>query len=334
MPELRQNIATKEWVIIATERAKRPEDFVQPSHVLIEQQPEWDADCPFCPGNEELDLEVMRIPEQGPWELRVVRNKYPALRREGERVRSFDGVHRQISGVGYHEVIIESPRHNTSPALETPDKVTLTLEAFKIRGREISQDPRIDQLIYFKNHGEAAGTSLVHPHTQVIGVPIVPHSIRERTEEALRYFADTGRCVFCHMLADELKAATRIVAESDHFVAFIPYAAFSPFHMWILPRRHESNFVHTDACELADLGELLHRVLRKLYVGLRDPAYNYVIRTAPARDTGFEYLHWYVTIIPRVTQSAGFELGSGMYINTALPEVSAAFLRGVNENEG
>ena len=331
MPELRQNIATKEWVIIATERAKRPEEFVQPPRPLTEDRPEWETNCPFCPGHEELDLEVMRIPEDGPWQLRVVRNKYPALQREGERVRTFDGVHRQISGVGYHEVLIESPRHNTCPALESPAEVTLTLETFKIRGREIAQDPRIDQIIYFKNHGEGAGTSLAHPHTQIIGVPIVPHSIRDRTEEALRYFADTGRCVFCHMLADELKAVDRIVAESDHFVAFVLYAAFSPFHLWILPRRHESNFLDVTAHELVDLGQLLRRVLRKIYVGLRDPAYNYVIRSAPLRDPGPEYLHWYVTVIPRVTRTAGFELGSGMFINTALPEVSAEFLRSVSE---
>lgn len=333
MPELRQNIATKEWVIIATERAKRPEEFVQPPRPLSENRPEWEADCPFCPGNEELDLEIMCIPEQGPWQLRIVRNKFQALQREGERLRTFDGVHRQISGVGYHEVLVESPRHNTCPALESSVEVSLMLEAFKIRGKEIGQDSRIQQIIYFKNHGERAGTSLAHPHTQLIGLPIVPYHIRARTEEARRYFDDTGRCVFCHMLSDELKDGHRIVAKSRFFVAFIPYAALSPFHIWILPRRHESSFLNATAHELADLGELLNRVLRKLYVGLRDPDYNYVIRSAPLHDPGPEYLHWYVTIIPRVTRSAGFELGSGMFINVALPGTSAAFLRTIDEDQ-
>jgi UDPglucose--hexose-1-phosphate uridylyltransferase len=331
MPELRQNIATKEWVIIATERAKRPEDFVQPARPLTEDRPEQEADCPFCPGNEEPDLEVMRVPEHGPWQLRVVRNKYPALQREGERVRTFDGVHRQISGVGYHEVLVESPSHNTCPALESATEVALTLETFKIRGREMAQDRRIEQIIYFENHGEHAGTSLAHPHTQLIGLPVVPFSIRSRIEEARRYLDDMGCCVFCHMLDDELKDGSRIVAKSKHFVAFILYAAFSPFHLWILPRRHKASFLDATAYELADLGQLLRQVLRRLYVGLRDPDYNYVIRSAPTRDPGYEYLHWYVTVVPRVTQSAGFELGSGMFINTALPEASAAFLRAVNE---
>ncbi len=240
MPELRQNIATKEWVIIALERSKRPEDLIQPSRPLTEDRPEWDADCPFCPGNEELDLEVMRIPESGSWQLRVVRNKYPALQLEGERKRTFEGVRRQISGVGYHEVLVESPRHNTCPALESPLEVALMLEAFKIRGREIAQDTRIEQIVFFKNHGERAGTSLVHPHTQLIALPIVPYNIRARTEEARRYFDDTGRCVYCHMLSDELRDGHRLVAKTKQFVAFIPYAALSPFHLWILPRRHES----------------------------------------------------------------------------------------------
>ena len=332
MPELRQNIATKEWVIIAVERAKRPEDFVQPDRPLTDARPEWEDDCPFCPGNEELDLEVMRIPEHGPWQLRSVRNKYPALQLEGKRMRTFEGVRRQISGVGYHEVLVESPKHNTCPGLESAVEVSLMLEAFKIRGREITQDQRIEQVIYFKNHGDGAGTSLAHPHTQLIGLPIVPYSIRARTEEARRYFDDTGRCVYCSMLSDELNDGQRLVTKSKYFVSFVPYAALSPFHIWILPRRHESNFLNATAHELADLGALLQRVLGKLYVGLRDPDYNYVIRSAPVHDLGPDYLHWYVTIIPRVTRSAGFELGSGMFINVALPETSAAFLRAVDEN--
>ncbi len=331
MPELRQNIATKEWVILATERAKRPEEFVQPPRPLTEDRPEWEESCPFCPGNEELDLEIMRIPECGTWQLRVVRNKYSALQLVGERKRTFEGVHRQITGVGYHEVLVESPLHNTCPALESAIEVSLMLEAFKIRGREIAQDTRIEQIIYFKNHGDHAGTSLVHPHTQLIGLPIVPYNIRARTEEARRYFDDTGHCVLCHMLSDELKDGQRVVAKSKYFVAFIPYAALSPFHIWVLPRRHESSFLNATAHELAELGNLMRQVLRKLYVGLRDPDYNYVIRSAPLRDLGTEYLHWYVTIIPRVTRSAGFELGSGMFINVALPETSATFLREVDE---
>ncbi|GAG03335.1 unnamed protein product, partial [marine sediment metagenome] len=167
-------------------------------------------------------------------------------------------------------------------------------------------------------------------HAQIIALPIVPFEIRSRTEEARRYFDDTARCVFCHMLSDELKVGTRVIAESEHFVAFVLYAAFSPFHTWIVPRRHEPSFLRATAHEMADLGDLLHRVLRKLYVGLRDPDYNYAIRTAPLRDPGYDYLHWYITLFPRITHTAGFEMGSGMFINSAMPENSAAFLRSVS----
>ena len=329
MPELRQNRATKQWVIVAVERAHRSEEFVQRERSLTEERPEWEADCPFCPGREADEKDVMRLPPGGPWQVRVVRNKYPALQQEGERIQTFDGVHRRISGVGHHEVLIESPRHNLCAALDTPQNLTLTLETLKARSRALAQDPRVEQIVCFQNHGERAGTSLLHPHSQIIALPVVPYDIRVRAEEARRHFDDAGKCVFCQMLGDELKDGSRIIAESDLFVAFILYAAFSPFHMWIVPRHHKPSFLQATTLELADLAVLLRRVLRLLYAGLRDPDYNYVIRSAPLHDPGHDSLHWYITLVPRVTRSAGFELGSGMFINTTLPEKAAAFLRAV-----
>jgi UDPglucose--hexose-1-phosphate uridylyltransferase len=329
MPEIRQSIVTKEWVIIATERAKRPEEFAEQKRPLTESLPVHDADCPFCPGNEELDLEIMRTPAAGDWQVRVVHNKYPALSCEGERRRVFDGVHRKVSGVGRHEIVIESPRHNVSLALETPEEVALTLKTFQARGLEIARDPRFEHIIYFENHGSAAGTSLQHPHAQLIALPMVPYDVRTRMEEARRYFDDTGDCVFCFNWRGEMAAESRIVFESKYFIAFIPYAAFSPFHLWIFPRRHQPTFLTATEEELDDLGRVLRTVLRKLYFGLRDPDYNYVVRSAPLHDPGRDYLHWYLTIIPRITRSAGFEMGSGMFINTALPEESAKYLRSV-----
>lgn len=330
MPEIRQSIVTKEWVVIATERARRPEDFAgQHSRPSIDSLPEREEKCPFCPGNEELDMETMRVPQTGRWQIRVVRNKYPALNQEGERLREFDGVHRKVSGVGWHEVVVESPRHNTCPALDRTENLALVLKIFRSRGLEIAQDPRVEHIIWFKNHGPAAGTSLQHPHAQIIALPVVPYDVRTRMEEARRYFDDTGECVFCFNLHDEVRARSRIVLENDSFVAFTPYAAFSPFHLWVVPRRHWPNFLHTTDEELDDLAALLRTVLRKLYFGLKDPDYNYIIRSAPIHDQGHDYLHWYLTIIPRVTQAAGFEMGSGMFINTALPEESAKFLRSV-----
>jgi UDPglucose--hexose-1-phosphate uridylyltransferase len=331
MSEFRQNLVTKEWVIIATDRANRPEAFVQAEAELCENRPVRVDDCPFCPGNEEPPhREVLRIVTNGGWQLRIVKNKYPALTEMSEPFRSFDGVHRSLSGVGYHEIVIETPRHNACPALQTEEEIIQTLQAFQLRHWEISKDRRIEHIICFKNHGRRAGTSLVHPHGQLIGLPVVSHSVRTRIEEARRYFDDTGQCVLCQMWRDERQSELRLVAKSKYFVGFIPYAAFSPFHLWIVPRRHCPSFADAATREIVDLGRIMRTILRKLYYGLQDPDYNYVIRSPPVKEGGADYLHWYVTIIPRVTRTAGFEMGSGMFINTALPEESAAFLRRVN----
>lgn len=329
MPEIRQNIATKEWVIIATERAKRPEQFVQEDKERVEERPPYDPRCPFCPGNEELDLERLRIPGSGDWQVRVVGNRYPALQQIGERVPRFDGIYSAISGVGYHEVVVESRLHNTCPALEPVEDVERTLRAFQMRGLALRDDPRIQQIVYFKNHGPTAGTSLLHPHTQVMGLPVVPYTIRTRAEEARRYYIEHGSCVICRMREEEQREQSRIVAESDCFTAFIPYAAFSPFHLWIVPRRHTMSFLSASPQELRDLSVVLRLVLRKIHFGLNDPDYNYVIRSAPERERDSSFLHWYLAVVPRVTRLAGFEMGSGMFINTALPEESARFLRSV-----
>jgi UDPglucose--hexose-1-phosphate uridylyltransferase len=329
MAELRQNMVTKEWVIIADERAKRPDHYIEArERSRTEFLPAHDSSCPFCPGNEELDLEIERMPETDAWQTRVVYNRYPALK-DGELNRTFDGVHRRMSGVGYHEIVVETPKHNTTLALMEPEQIKLFLQTFYSRGWGIRKDPRIEQVVYFKNHGERAGASLKHPHSQIIGLPVVPSDIRRRIDEARRYFDDTGNCASCVMMEDELETEKRLVAVSTHFVAFVLYASPSPFHMWIVPRKHSVSFLYSQMEELADLAHLLRDVLRKLYVGLRDPDYNLIIRTSPVKEISNDYLHWYIAIVPRLSQSAGFELGSGIFINPSIPEESAAFLRDV-----
>jgi UDPglucose--hexose-1-phosphate uridylyltransferase len=329
MNELRQNMATKRWVIIATERAKRPSELTPLSTTDPSRLPVYDPDCPFCPGNEEMELERLRTPSVGDWQVRVVANLYPALRDEGARVRSYDGVHRNITAVGYHDIVVETPLHNACTALRPVGELGVVFSAFQQRGLQIAQDPRVEHVIYFKNHGTMAGSSMPHPHAQIIGLPIVPADIRSRIEEARRYFDDTGDCVLCTMLAREREDGRRIVVEGEHATAFVPYAAFSPFHMWIVPHRHEAHFRNAGTVERQGVASVLHTILRKLYIGVGNPDFNYVIRSAPVYDGNNEYLHWYVTVVPRVTQMAGFELGADMFINPTLPEESAAFLRGI-----
>ncbi len=329
MAELRQNVVTREWVIINPERARRPDQFAgkKKSEAPV---PAFDAGCPFCVGNEHMTVnESFRVADGDSWRVRVVANKFPALTIGGERLRKIDGIYRSMSAVGFHEVIVDHPLHNMTIALMPDGHVADILMACRQRYREIRWDERVEAIVLFKNHGESAGTSLVHPHSQLVATPVVPSQIRNRMEEAIRYFDDTGECVCCRTLKDEMKAGERIIYENENYVAFIPYAALSPFHIWIFPRRHSSSFDETTDSEIPDLAKCLRAVLAKLYHGLNNPDFNYSIRSIPTREMHAEYFHWYFTIVPRVTKTAGFEIGSGMYVNTALPEQSAEFLRRV-----
>jgi UDPglucose--hexose-1-phosphate uridylyltransferase len=333
MAELRQNLATREWVIIASERARRPNAYAEAvDRPRTHERPEHDSACPFCVGNEELDLEVCRAPGTGAWATRVVRNKYPALSLSGMVTRHFDGVERNITGVGYHEILVEHPFHNATPALMTDEEVYAMLQMYLERGRIIAADPRVEQIVFFKNHGERAGASLPHPHGQIIGLPIVPGDIRHRIEEARRFFDDTGQCVFCTMLADELARGERLIAVNDHFAAFVLYAASSPFHIWILPRQHHASFNSISPEALRHLAPLVRDVLFRLYSHLNDPDFNLIVRSSPTKEPENGYFHWYIAIIPRLSRSAGFELGSGVWINPSLPEACADYLRSDPQN--
>lgn len=329
MPELRLNLVTREWVIIATERAKRPQDF-KSSYTERPSQPPYLSTCPFCPGNErKTPEEHFRICEDSGWKIRAVSNKYPALSRTGDREWSADWFKRSVTGVGVHEVIIESPRHNANIALMEPGHVQDIIRAYKDRFIEAHGDKRIEHVIIFKNHGEGAGTSLDHPHTQLIGTPVVPLQFRDRVQFAMHYFDDTGKCLICSVLKQDLEEGTRVIMDTEHFTTLIPYAALSPFHTWIFPKRHSASFSDVTDAELKDLAFHLKTILSKFYYGLENPDYNYVIRSSRPEDSRNEYCHWYLSIVPRLTKTAGFELGSGMFINTSIPEKSAEFIRSV-----
>jgi UDPglucose--hexose-1-phosphate uridylyltransferase len=238
-------------------------------------------------------------------------------------------VHRALTGVGHHEVIVEHQQHNTTWALMTPEEIRHVLEAFYRRGWSTREDSRMEQIIYFKNHGLRSGASLKHPLSQIIALPVVPYHIRHRIEEARRYFDDNGACVFCVMLQEELKKGERIVVSNEHFVAFVLYAALSPFHIWLLPREHSVSFSYIQPQTLEALAQILHKLLARLYFGLHDPSYNLIIHSSPIKEISNNYMHWYVSLVPRVSHVAGFEMGSGIFINPSLPEESAEFLREV-----
>lgn len=334
MPELRQNFATKEWVVIATERARRPEEMAK--HAPRKPAAAFVPSCPFCPGNEGLTPpEVLRVPVSStvPWHARVVPNKFAALSREINPERTFHRSRRSVAGFGIHDVIIETPDHSGVMALMPDSYAAEILRIYKTRYEELSLDPRIAHITIFKNHGTDAGTSLEHPHSQLIATPVISHQVRERFQHALRHYDDFGECMYCQMLDEEIEEQSRIVMMSEHFVALEPYASPAPFCTQIYPRRHMASFGDVSAAEINDLAHMLRTVLAKLYHGLADPDFNYTVRSAPAESVGVKYFHWYVSVIPRLTRVAGFELGSGMFINTVLPEAAADFLRHVEAEE-
>jgi len=331
MSELRQNFATKEWVVIATERARRPEELA--SRRERKQVASFVATCPFCPGNEKLTPpEVLRVPSaiDVPWHARVIPNKYAALSRDAQPTRTVHRSRRVVNGFGVHDVIIETPDHSQLLALMPESYVAEILHIYKTRYDELTLDPRIALITIFKNHGIDAGTSLEHPHSQMIATPVTSLQVRQRFQQALRCFDDFGACMFCQMLEEELQEQTRIVAVSEHFVALELYASPAPFCTHIYPRRHMASFGDVSAAEINDLARLLRLTLAKLYHGLGDPDFNFTIRSSPTDSVGVKYFHWYLSVIPRLTRVAGFELGSGMFINTVLPEAAAEFLRKVD----
>ncbi|HYL15423.1 MAG TPA: galactose-1-phosphate uridylyltransferase [Terriglobales bacterium] len=282
MPELRQNFVTKEWVIIATERAKRPEEMVV--HRPIKATPAYMANCPFCPGNEaQTPPEVLRLTGTNgdSWQARVVPNKFAALSRDEEPERTIYRTQRTINGFGVHEIIIETPDHSKLMALMSDAQVSDVLRIYKARYADLSLDPRIAQITIFKNHGMDAGTSLEHPHSQLIATPVISLQVRHRFQEALRHYDDFGTCIFCQVLEEELGEQKRIVLATEHFVAFELFASPAPFSTHIYPRRHMASFGDISELEIADLGRALRTVLAKLYQGLKNPDFNFTIRTAP-----------------------------------------------------
>ena len=330
MPELRQNFFTKEWVIIATERAKRPEELA--THRPKQTVPSFVDSCPFCPGNEnKTPPEVMRFPTSTsePWAVRVIPNKFAALDSTAQPSRNLQHLRRRVNGFGFHEVIIDSPDHSACMALLPDAHVASILGVYKERYNALSVDHRINHVTIFKNHGADAGASLQHAHSQLIATPVIPSQVRHRLLEALRHYDDVGECMFCHMVEREVEDQTRIVLKSEFFVAMEVFASATPFATHIFPLRHMASFGAITAAEIADLGRVLRTLLAKIYVGLDNPDLNFTVRSGPSDYVGARHFHWYVSVIPRLTRVAGFELGSGMFINTVLPEAAAEFLRNV-----
>ena len=328
MPELRKDPILGRWVIISTERSRRPSDF------LPEERPPIGGFCPLCEGNEDrTPPEVLSFRNNGTppntpgWSLRVVPNKFPALRIEGEILREGDGLYDKMTGIGAHEVVIESPLHYETLATLSLKAVENVLQAYRERIIDLGRDPRLRYVLVFKNYGAPAGASLEHSHSQIIALPIVPIRVAEEIEGAKNYFRYKDRCVFCDIIRQELQQQKRIIAENQSFVAIAPFASRFPFETWILPKTHHPNFGYMDPFPCEPAGQILQETLQKMNRVLNDPAYNYIIHNSPFSDADRDSYHWHFEILPKLTKMAGFEWGTGFYINPTPPEEAAAFLR-------
>jgi UDPglucose--hexose-1-phosphate uridylyltransferase len=331
LPELRKDPVTGRWIIISTERQKRPNTFqVQPVVPLGAEH------CPFCAGREHLTPpEVLAYRQNGAapngpdWDLRVVPNKFPALKVEGGLERQGEGMFDRMNGVGAHEVIIETPDHAKTLATMTEGEIERVLYAFRDRILDLKKDRRFRYILIFKNHGAAAGATLEHSHSQLIALPIVPDFVREEIDGARRHFTAKERCVFCDLMRQELAAGTRVILEGADVVALAPYAPRFPFETWLLPRRHGARFEDAPRQEYEGLARVLKSLLMRMDRALERPAYNLIVHSAPFTEEAMDFYHWHVEVIPKLTKVAGFEWGTGFYINPTSPEEAAKVLRDV-----
>ena len=338
MPELRKDPILGRWVIISTERAQRPRDFY-----TCPDKPDPKG-CPFCEGREDMtppEIFAFRSPQSRPhspgWEVRVIPNKYPALRIEGEMGKEGRGVYDMMNGIGAHEVIIETPDHHKCLEMHTRESLAKILEAYKLRIMDLTQDRRFKYILIFRNEGKAAGASLSHPHSHLIATPVTPKRVKEELVGALDYYNYKDRCIFCDILKQEIDEHERIVYENELFVAFCPFASRFPFEIWILPKAHNADYQNLSPGEMRVLADMLIVTLGKLAKALSHPQYNYILHTAPIRWPRKDYwrtiefdFHWHIEIMPRLTQLAGFEWGTGFFINPTAPEEAAKYLREID----
>ncbi len=327
MPELRKDPIIGRWVIISTERGKRPTDFAS---VTKTREPRL---CPFCTGNESsTPPEVYSFRKKGTdanqpeWSLRVVSNKFPALKIEGDLNREGVGIFDKMNGVGAHEVIIETPDHMKDLVdLENEDFQNV-IRAYRERILDLSKDPRFKYILVFKNQGEAAGASLEHSHSQLIATPILPKRVMEELAGSKQYYEFKERCVYCDIVRQELADNVRVVAANDKFISIEPFASRFPFETWVMPRNHQAAFESIRGDDIDQFVHVLKETLLRLKVALNNPPYNFMIHTAPSDHNHQKEYHWHVEIIPKLVKVAGFEWGTGFYINPTTPEDAARYL--------
>ncbi|KAL6880607.1 hypothetical protein ACP4OV_012172 [Aristida adscensionis] len=335
--EARRDAVFGRWVILSPARSRRPTDLK--SHGPTNPSPSAGApkpSCPFCLGREsECAPEIFRVPAPAPapgspWRIRVIENLYPALRRDAEPPAPGDGEEgeeegaRAVRGFGFHDVVIETPRHDVRLWDLAAEGVADVLLAYARRVRQLAEHPAVKYVQVFKNHGASAGASMAHSHSQMLGTPFVPSSVTTRLDCMRAAFEKSGNCSLC-----EIRSKDTLISETANFSAIVPFAASYPFEIWIIPRQHISYFHEIEQDKALDLGSLLKTMLQKLCKQLNDPPFNFMIHSAPfgLSTSCLPYAHWFLQIVPQLSVTGGFEIGSGCYINPVFPEDAAKILR-------
>ncbi len=332
MSELRRDPVVGRWVIINTDESLDPASFEKEDHT-----PKQLTTCQFCPGREgQTPFEIEAIRAGGTsanspgWSVRVVPNRFPALKIEGELNKRGIGLYDMSNGIGAHEVVIETPDHKRNLVDFSNQEVFDVLKKYQSRFVSLGGDKRFKYILIFKNFGESAGASLEHAHSQIIALPMVPKYVREELDGAKYYYDYRGRCVFCDMIHQEYQDKERMITENNDFVSFCPYVSRYPFEHWIFPKNHNSQFGSLSDNEMLNLACILKEMLYRMKVVLSDPAYNFYLHVSPVHYEHQESYHWHIEIIPKLTQVAGFEWGTGFYIVPTDPSVAAKYLKEAN----
>lgn len=328
VPQWRKDPLVDRWVVVATERAKRPCDFKVPAYETKGER------CPLCPGHEgDTPPEVLSFRREGTqrdtpgWWIRVVPNKFPAVRVEAREGVYRRGIYDFMDGLGAHEVVVEAPAHE--PFLENLSGRQLeeVIRAWQQRSLDLRKDGRLKYIAIFKNFGQVAGASLEHTHSQILAIPMVPREVREELEALKQHARLTGKCVLCQVLDQEIREQERLVVQGGSFLSFAPFASRFPFETWIAPREHQHDFAAVRHDQVRNLAGVLRETLLRLQKSLGGAPLNVVLHTAPVNEPDTHYYHWHLEILPRLTTIAGFELGTGYYINPTPPELAASILR-------
>jgi len=330
MPELRKDPIVERWVVVYTEEPFYPKDFQITPFA-------WKGtnNCPFCYGNEHLTppeieaiSEVWRAPNTPNWKTRVVPNKFPALRIEGDLDKKAIGVYDFLNGIGAHEVIIDNPDHFKGIPELSDLEVEYILKSYRSRSLDLRKDRRFKYLLIFKNVGFEAGASLEHGHSQLIALPMVPKNVKEELKGAKTYYEFRERCIFCDMISfEEENGHERIIIETDNFISFCPFSSRFSFEVWIAPKEHLADFGQISDSLIKDLAKILKETLTRLKKVLGEHPYNYIIHTSPVNTEVPFYYHWHIEIMPKLTKVAGFEWGSGFYLVFTPPELAAKLLK-------